>query len=582
MKRATVLGALGGCLLLLMGCSPHSQTSSSYLDPEATTGWNDKAVVSFQDYAVVAANPYAADAGAVILEQGGTAIDAAVAVQAMLTLVEPQSSGIGGGAFILYWDAQEEKLYTLDAREVAPAQADETLFYENGQVMAWRDAVVGGRSVGVPGVLQGLEQAHQRFGRLPWARLFTETIQQAQEGFVVSPRLATLLEKQINPGLQQLEPARSYFYPQGQGLQQGERVANPALADTFTHIAEEGSEYFYQGKLATRIEQAVQGSQIAPGRLTTADLSQYQAKWREPVCGAYHAYQVCSMGPPSSGGITLIQMLGMLEHFPMGTEPNEAGYHYFSQATQLAFADRNTYLADPDFVAVPTKQLVHADYLQHRATQITATNLEKAEPGLLGRLDHYTSASLEKPSTTHISIRDRYGNIVSMTSSIEQGFGSAVMVDGFLLNNQLTDFSLSPVNPKQQKVANRVEPFKRPLSSMTPVIVFNQEGEPIIALGSPGGPRIIPYVGLTLIGLLDWSLDIQEAINLPKLTQLYGQQTAVEKQQFSFDWAQALEKRGHTVEFIELNSGLHGLHRVSTIIWQGGADPRREGKVSGQ
>ncbi|MGX5914242.1 gamma-glutamyltransferase [Aliidiomarina sp. Khilg15.8] len=571
------------CSVFILGCSPQEAEREAY-EPEAATGLQAHELAQGQEYMVAAANPYAVEAGVRVLEQGGSAVDAAIAVQAMLTLVEPQSSGIGGGAFMLYWDATEQRLHTLDARETAPAAASGDMFLDDsGEPVSWIDGVVGGRSVGVPGIVDGLDRAHQRWGRLPWADLFNDAIDHAEQGFMVSPRLQKLLEMDINPGLQQAGAARDYFFPSGEALQAGELKRNPALAQTLRTIAREGAGAFYNGDIASNIVHAVQNSQVAPGVLSEADLANYSAEWREPVCAMYRAHDVCSMGPPSSGGVTLLQTLKLLEPFELSghdvadIEP----WHWFTQASRLAFADRNQYLADSDFVEVPVQAMLDEDYLRQRSKLIQDRDMGAAQAGDLPTLTEQAVAGVdyEQPNTSHISIIDAQGNAVSMTSSIEMGFGSTVMSGGFLLNNQLTDFSFEP-NGSQGLVANRVQPGKRPRSSMTPVMVFNADNEVAHVLGSPGGPRIINYVTQTVIALLDFELDMQTAIDLPKITNLNGS-TAIEQDLAPEGWAEALEARGHKVNVRALNSGIHGISQHQGVLL-GGADKRREGIARGR
>lgn len=552
-------------------------------DPEAATGLTQKTGVFAHHYMVSAATPAAAQAGAEILAQGGSAADAAVAVQAMLTLTEPQSSGIGGGGFILYWDAATKQLYTIDARETAPQAATPDLFLdENGQPpQHFMAAVTGGRSVGTPGALRGLELAQQRWGKLPWEELFTATITKAEQGFVVSPRLQRLLELEMSPGLLELSPGKEYFYPDGKPLQAGTVKQNPELAHTLRLIAKGGADAFYRGELAELIAQAVQQSQLHPGRLQAADLANYQAILRAPVCVEYRVYDVCGMPPPSSGGITILQMLGMLEHFPMAElgVNSAAAIHYFTQASRLAFADRDRYIGDPAFTDVPVAEMLDRDYLKRRAALIREQDMGRATAGEFAAYAYADGVTPELPSTTHFSIVDGEGNIFAMTSSIEMGFGSAVMVGGFLLNNQLTDFSLVP-EVDGVPVANRVEPGKRPRSSMAPVMIFNEQGQPIHALGSPGGARIINYVAQTIIALLDWDLDMQAAIDLPHVTNLNGV-TALEQGTVLEGLADELQQRGHEIRIQDLNSGLHGISILPDGRLFGGADPRREGQVIG-
>lgn len=575
-SKLTILAATAA---LVIACSP-SQPEREAFDPEAATGFAQNQLVISDNYMVSAANPYAVQAGTEVLAAGGSAIDAAVAIQNMLTLVEPQSSGIGGGAFILYWDAAEQRLHTLDARETAPAAVDHELFLnQDGEPARWIDAVVGGRSVGTPGLVRGLADAHQRWGRLPWERLFTSTIEKAEQGFTVSPRLAQLVEMEINPGVSQMSTAAAYFFPQGEALKAGTLKRNPELAQSLRMIAQQGPDAFYQGPLAEQMVSAVAAAEIEPGHLSLEDLAQYQVAWRDPVCADYRQQTVCSMGPPSSGGVTLLQTLKMLERFDIADyTPDDAQvWHWFTQASRLAYADRDRYLADADFVDVPVAAMLDAEYLQARSKLIGDEDMGTATAGDFNQF--VAGVNVEQPSTTQISIVDAEGNAVSMTSTIEMGFGSAVMVGGFLLNNQLTDFSLDPYNG-EGLAANRLEPGKRPRSSMAPAMTFDSNGELRHVLGSPGGPRIINYVTKTLIGLIDFELDMQAAIELPNVTNLNGS-TAIEEELAPLHWRQALQERGHQVNVRSLNSGVHGISIIDGRL-QGGADPRREGVAAGQ
>lgn len=583
-------------LLTLSACSyqqgeQHNQTevpkpvaSQAAYDPEAATGYNAKQGATAQRFMVAAATPAAAEAGKAILAQGGSAIDAAVAVQSMLTLTEPQSSGLGGGGFILYWHAESQQLFTIDARETAPQAATPELFLDaQGQPPeSFMAAVTGGRSVGTPGILRGLELAHQKWGKLPWSNLFSSTIDTAQQGFRVSPRLARLLAIELSPGLTQMAPGKDYFYPNGEPLAAGTLLKNPELANSLEQIAKHGADAFYKGPIADAIVQAVQNAPVNPGLLSKQDLADYQAVVRQPVCAEYRVYEVCGMGPPSSGGLTVLQILGILENFPLAQWPanSEQAVHYFSQASRLAFADRNRYMADSDFVDVPVRQLLNKPYLAKRAALISERDMGTAEAGTLAELSYANDQSPEFPNTTHVSIVDAEGNVFSMTSSIEMGFGSGVMAAGFLLNNQLTDFSIVP-EVQGKLVANRVEAGKRPRSSMSPMMVFDAQGQPLHAVGSPGGARIINYVAQTLVGLLDWNLDMQAAINLPHVTNLNGV-TSLEKGTAIEELAAQLRERGHTIKVQDLNSGLHGITLQPEGGLYGGADPRREGIATGQ
>ncbi|MGM7317490.1 gamma-glutamyltransferase [Idiomarina sp. ST10R2A5] len=567
---------------VLSACSPG--TEQEVREPEAATGFSEKTASTANKYMVAAANKHAVEAGYHVLEKGGSAVDAAVAVQSMLGLVEPQSSGIGGGAFILYWDNNENKLYTIDARETAPQAATEELFLDDkGNPPKWIEAVVGGRSVGTPGVLRGLELAHERWGKSDWSSLFSETVELAEAGFEVSPRLAKLVEMEINPGVKKMPVASSYFFPNGTALKAGDTLKNPEYAKSLSLIAEQGADAFYEGKLAEKIVKAVQNSAIEPGVLSLEDLSQYSAKLREPVCNDYREYQVCGMGPPSSGGITTLQTLGVLENFELGKlKPNSEEFvHWFTQASRLAYADRNQWIADPDFVEIPVEAMLDKAYLSSRAETIKKDDMGKAKPGVQLQPAYEQDIAYELPNTSHISIVDAEGNVVSMTTSIEMGFGSTVMAGGFLLNNQLTDFSLAPGDGKE-KFANRVEPGKRPRSSMAPTVVLDKEGQQLIhAIGSPGGSRIINYVTQTLVGMLDWNLNVQEAINLGHVTNR-NDYTSLEKGRDISEFKAALEKRKHDVRVIDLNSGLHGISINADGTLVGGADPRREGVAKGE
>lgn len=567
---------------VLTACSPVSEQETR--EPEAATGFAEKSAVTADKFMVAAANPHAVDAGYEVLRRGGSAVDAAVAVQAMLGLVEPQSSGPGGGAFILYWDNEESKLYSIDARETAPMDATESLFLdEEGNAPKWIDAVVGGRSVGTPGVIRGLELAHKRWGKADWSSLFSQTIELSKEGFEVSPRLAKLVEMEINPGVKKMPAASNYFFPNGEPLAAGSTLKNLDYANSLSLIAEQGADALYQGELAEKIVNAVQNSPIEPGVLSLKDLSQYKAKLREPVCSVYRQYQVCGMGPPSSGGITTLQTLGVLENFELGElEPNSEQFvHLFTQASRMAYADRNQWIADPDFVEMPVEAMLDKTYLSSRADKITENDMGKAKPGVQLQPGYEQDIAYELPNTSHVSIVDAEGNVLSMTTSIEMGFGSTVMAGGFLLNNQLTDFSLAPGDGKE-KYANRVEAGKRPRSSMDPIIVLDEKGEQVLhALGSPGGSRIINYVSQTLVGMLDWNLNVQEAINLGHVTNR-NDYTSLEKGRDISELKAVLEKRGHDVKVIDLNSGLHGVSIDSEGTLIGGADPRREGVAKGE
>ncbi|WP_422413248.1 MULTISPECIES: gamma-glutamyltransferase [unclassified Endozoicomonas] len=558
---------------------------SDDLAPEAATGFEQKSLVKASKHMVVAANPLAVQAGDEVLRKRGSAADAAIAVQLVLNLVEPQSSGIGGGAFTLYFDAKKNRLITLDGRETAPVEATPTLFLDSdGKPLQFYDAVVGGRSVGTPGTVKLLEEMHQRYGKRPWSELFQPAIKLAEEGFIVSPRLASLIARD-QKRLSRYSGTREYFFDEkGQPLQAGAVLKNPEFARTLRLIAKEGSKAFYEGKLADRIVKTVREAEGNPGVLSKKDLKNYQVKERTPVCSAYRQYSVCGMGPPSSGATTVGQILGILQSYDLANlgADNPESWRLFAGASRLAFADRARYLADSDYVPVPVQGLLDSQYLAERARQLQSDQALKTVKAGKPLWQHASlqadDQSIELPSTSHISIVDAVGNALSMTTTIENGFGSRLMVGGFLLNNEMTDFSFSS-HDNGTPIANRVEPGKRPRSSMAPTMVMDKKGQPYMVLGSPGGSRIISYVAKTLVAHIDWGMDIQEAIALPHKLNPFGvyeleQDTEAERLK------SALEKLGYSVKVRELNSGLHGIVITDKGL-EGGADPRREGVAMG-
>ena len=539
--------------------------------------------VTAQNWMVSAANPLAVEAGAKVLRAGGSAADAMVAVQVVLGLVEPQSSGLGGGAFLVWYDAATGTMTTLDGRETAPLEATHRLFHdENGEPLQFYDAVVGGLSVGTPGTPALLEDAHRRWGRSPWPSLFADGITLADEGFLVSPRLAALVEKDAER-LSRFPVTAEYFLPGGNPLQQGQRLMNPAYAETLRTLAQEGAAGFYGGEIAAGIVSTVRGAPGNPGVLSGIDLSLYQVIERAPVCASYRAYEVCGMGPPSSGALTVGQILGMLNGYDlaaMGPE-NADTWRLIGDASRLAFADRGRYMADHDFVPMPTQGLVDPVYLSDRADLLDGdTALIEVAPGN-PEFDHALNwaddVSIELPSTSHISIVDQYGNVLSMTTTIENGFGSRLMTNGFLLNNELTDFSFK-THSGGVPIANRLEPGKRPRSSMSPTIVL-KDGAPVLAIGSPGGSRIIGYVAKSIIAWADWDMDVQQAVSLPHLVNRFGTYD-VEQETAAEGFSDALIERGYEVNPRDLTSGLHAIE-IGDVL-QGGADPRREGIALGE
>ncbi|MCK5810417.1 MAG: gamma-glutamyltransferase [Cocleimonas sp.] len=541
-------------------------------------------LVTTKHYMVSSANPYASEAGERILAKGGSVIDAAIAVQMVLTLVEPESSGIGGGAFALYWDNKNKQLSSYDGREKAPLKVDATLFQEKGNNMNWWEALAGGRAVGTPGVVAMMEKVHKRYGKLPWSDLFVDAIRLSEQGFEISPNLASSVQKKVNPALGRYDAAWHYFFPNGEPIKAGTIKKNPKLAMTFKRLALLGANGFYKGQIAIDIVNTVQGAKDNAGLMTLKDLAQYEAIERPPVCANYKDYKICGMGPPTSGGMTVIQILKLLEsqnlaqYKPLSVE----AVHLYTQATKLAYADRAKYMADADFVAVPVEGLIDPEYLAKRALLVNANkDMGKATAGTPPNANQNwkTSTSPEQPSTTHFSLVDQEGNGFSMTSSIEMAFGSTLMVHGFLLNNQLTDFSFSD-EKEGEKIANRVQAGKRPRSSMSPFMVFDKNDNLILLIGSPGGSRIINYVAKTLLGVLEWKMDIQTAINLPHYVNRNGS-TELEKNTRVMTLKKLLEEKGHTVTVKNLNSGLHGI-MVTKDGLQGGADPRRVGQVVGK
>jgi len=563
-------------------------------EPEGPSGFTPRRAVVAGKHMAVAANPLAAEAGREILRMGGSAVDAVIAMQMVLTLVEPQSSGIGGGAFLLHYDASRKAVTTYDGRETAPAAATGDMFLDaSGQPMPFREASVGGLAVGTPGLLRMLEMAHRDHGRLPWARLFEPAMRLAESGFPITPRLHKLIAD--NPQLRELPGTAAYFYGKdGAPRPVGERLENPQLFETLRLIANGGADAFYRGPVARDIvtavnDQAAQGTAGHVGRLTAADLALYRAIKRDPVCGVYRGLKVCGMGPPSSGGIAVAQTLGILDHYTLrDLSPGSLeAVHLISEASRLAFADRARYVADSDFVQVPVRSLLSSRYLQERASLISPTrDMGQAEAGHLGQQSMLGGPviddTVEIPTTSHMTAVDAAGNAVSMTSSIENAFGARLFVRGFLLNNEMTDFSFRP-NINGTRAINRVEPGKRPRSSMSPTVVTDHQGRLVMTIGSPGAARIIPYVVQTLVATIDWRLNIQRAVSLPHHVNMNGP-TELERGTDLVELAPALRELGHEVEIHDETSGLHGimvLRLGNKTQYIGGADPRREGVALG-
>ena len=552
--------------------------------PEGESGLTPKPLVKAKEHMVVAAHPLAAEAGLAMLRQGGSAIDAGIATQMVLTLVEPQSSGIGGGAFMLYWEAGAETLTSYDGRETAPAGATPQLFLDANGVPLSRDAAMhSGLSVGVPGVLAALKLVHDEYGKLPWAALFQPAIKLAREGFPVSPRLATMLS-QVEP--QSFAPSASayFFDADGRPWPVGYKLKNPALAETFEAIATEGPDAFYEGAIAGDIVQAVQTDPRTPGTLSPDDLANYRAATRQPLCVPYRARSVCGAGPPSSGAVAVGQVLGIVEAFDLGTTPFEPdAAHLIAEAERLAFADRARYLADPDFVTVPITDLLDKDYLAERRALIDPKRAQRevssgtprtVPPSAFGR-----DATKERGGTSQISVVDAWGDAFSMTTSIEHAFGARTMVRGFLLNNQLTDFSFLPADADGLPIANRVEPGKRPRSSMDPTMVFGEDGKLNYVLGSPGGPGIIMFNLKALFALIDWRMNAAQAATLVNFGSTENM-LLMEPEPAWDPLAEKLRAKGHAVRRRDMTSGQH-IIAVTPDGLEGGADPRRESMAVG-
>lgn len=547
---------------------------------EPDSGFRKLEITEGKKYMVASATELSSKAGAEILEKGGNAIDAMIATQLVLNVVEPHSSGIGGGAFLLYYDKKSGKTIYFNGRETAPAKAkDDMLLDKNGKPREFNEVVQGGLSVGTPGALKLMKAAHKKYGKLPWAQLFTPAIKIARDGFVVSERFHNLSEN-ISYLNKFDETAEIYLDKNRKPFAVGEKITNEKLAKTFEKIAQDGIDDFYSGKIANDIVSAVQNSKINPGYLSLSDLKNYQVQTGNLLCAKYRdKYRVCTMPLPSSG-VTMLQILGILENFDLtkfsANSPQTA--HLIIEATRLAYADRNEYLGASS--SVPMTKLLDKNYLKSRAALIDWKQaMKKVEPGKFANDVALNNQATELPSTTHMSIVDAEGNAVSMTSSIEYFFGSALSVDGFLLNNQMTDFSFVP-SKDGKKVANRIVPGKQPRSSMSPSLVFDENGKLILALGSPGGPRIIQFVVKAIVNHLDFGLDIQKSIALPSFVVL-NDVVELEKNQNIVQLKPFLNEMGHETKIIEIVSGISAVAVEKDKI-TGGVDPRREGVAVGR
>ncbi len=642
LRKATAL--LAGVVLVLAGCgteeSPPSTTVAgpcSVIDngtptqktpapaagvttsknistnPEVATGYRtDMTAVRTSTYAVVTANPLATQEACLVLNKGGTAADALITAQAVLGLVEPQSSGIGGGGFLLYYDAAANSVQAYDGREVAPAAATENYLRwisDTDRTEPKPDARASGRSIGVPGILALLQDVHAEHGKTAWRDLFNPAVTMADDGFDISPRLAAAIADAA-PELRVDPNASAYFLNADGGPKTaGTRLTNPAYAKTLGVIASD-PQSFYTGDIARAIVAAAADTSggRTPSLMTAEDLSGYTVKKREPLCTPYRGKEICGMPPPSSGGIAVAATLGMLEHFAMGDHkptdvdrnggrPSVMGVHLVSEAERLAYADRDKYVADTDFVPLPggsPNSLLNSDYLAGRAALISEQHtMGTAKPGEFG-LPTTPAPPIPEHGTSQISIIDAQGNAASLTTTVESAFGSYHMVDGFILNNQLTDFSAEPTGPDAMPVPNRVEPGKRPRSSMAPTLVFDAgqggaRGPLYAVLGSPGGSVIIQFVVKTLVGMVDWGLDPQQAVsavdfgaaNSPK-TNVGGEHPVIDTSDNGDHdpLVQGLRKLGHDVNLADQSSGLSAIVRDQPG-WVGGADPRREGLVMG-
>jgi gamma-glutamyltranspeptidase / glutathione hydrolase len=598
-----------------------STLAPTFVAPEIGSGFRTVAPVVADRFMAVTGHPAATAVARDLLARGGSAVDAAIAAQLVLNLVEPQSSGIGGGAFLLHFDALTRDVVAYDGRETAPGAAgpDYLRFVGSaaGQAPVVPDARASGRSIGTPGLLRMLELAHGRHGRLTWPALFEPAVAMAEAGFAVSPRMAASIASAREQLARDPQAAAHFLMPDGTPKPTGTRLANPALADTLRRVAAGGADAFHQGEIAAAIVERIRAPTVGrmavtPGETTLRDLADYRAVARPPVCMPYRIWEICGMPPPSSGGIAVAQTLGILENWPNGQagpaasdridgrpgappapSPSADSIHLLAEALRLAFADRNRYVADTDYVPLPGgswSAMLDPRYLRERAALVSLQrSLGTAPAGAFGPLGG-SDAAPRPGGTTHLTIVDGRGNVVSMTSSIEAAFGSYRMVRGFLLNNQLTDFSAVPADA-QGPIANRVGPLKRPRSSMAPTLVFRlnpdgSRGDFVLATGSPGGAAIIAYVAKSLVATLDWGLDVQQAASLANVATFNGPATLVEAAHPGVDdrLVDALSDRGHQVSRGPLTSGLASIMRTERdgqSVLVGGADPRREYMAGG-
>ena len=576
--------AIATCLFATVFALP--VLAAEAVNPELPTGRGALRGGATKSYMVAAATSYAAEAGASIIKAGGNAVDAAVAVELVLTMTEPQSSGVGGGGFMLFWDQAQKQMHMYDGREKAPAAAIEKRFFRpDGALMGRIEAIVGGKSVGVPGVMRMLELAHRKNGKLPWAKLFEPAIKIADEGFPMGARLNYILNN--DKYLPLWEPTKSFFYAaDGKAKPVGTMMKNPEFAVVLRRMAAEGTKALYTGQIAADVVKTVTTAARNASDMTVADMAAYEAKERDPICGKYRDKKVCTISPPSSGGISVLQTLGMLERFDMATLGPEsvAAYNAIAEAGRLALADRAMYVADPDFFPTPVKDLIAPTYIAERSKLIDPrTRMKDAPAGQLPvrkAMNLFAAESPEIPATTHFSIVDKQGNAVSMTATIESGFGSKLMSNGFMLNNELTDFSYDDI-AQGRTVANRVQGSKRPRSAMSPTLIFDKDGKLEIVIGSPGGPAIPAYVAKTIVALVDWKLAPAEAVGTANIVSS-DSSLNLEEGTFLEKQAQAFSALGHNVRVDSSGSGLHAIRIMPDGTLMGGADPRREGAVKGE
>jgi gamma-glutamyltranspeptidase / glutathione hydrolase len=525
-----------------------------------------------------AADPRATEAGMKMLRQGGSAADASMAMMLTLSVVEPQSSGIGGGGFLIYSDGSNNSLSTINGRETAPASADQSRFLDaEGKPLPFLKAVLGGRSVGVPGNISLMATTHKKWGKLKWAQLFQPAIRLAEDGFTVNETLADRL-RQIAPLWKDFPETQKIYWVDGKPAVAGTIIKNPALAATLKSIAAKGPKAFYTGSLAKELVRTVKSAPLNPSDMTLTDLAAYKAQEQKAVCAPYRVYVVCGMGPPSSGATTVLQILGTLERFDMAAigKDNPQSWHLIAEAMQLAYADREKYLGDPRFVTVPVAGMIDRDYIASRSALInpdkSASSFEAGTPP--GAQPRTAAISSEVAGTTHFVAVDKFGSIATMTSTIEGPFGSQLVANGFMLNNELTDFTFTP-EKDGAPVANRVQGGKRPLSSMSPTIVFDASGRPVLALGSAGGKRIIMHVTKTLIGALDFGLPLADAIALPNIYFSNGS-ILVEDGTALGAMAPAISAYGQPAAARDEGSKVNGA-QLTPSGWVGAADPRSEG-----